>query len=62
MNETQTVWVLSHGSGEDGDEWGLLGIYPTREECIAAGDRYKQRGSWASVNEPWEVAIGDDIF
>jgi hypothetical protein len=59
-----TVYLLTTGDGSDGDEWGVLGIFTTREKAEAAKAAYRlpvRRGDGSqysrSVNdvEEWPV-------
>lgn len=58
--ERRTVWILSSGSGEDGDEWDLRGVYLTEADAIAARDRRATGDLRYGSNEPREIEIGED--
>ena len=58
--ERRTVWILSSGSGEDGDEWDLRGVYLTEADAIAARERRANSDLRYGSNEPWEIEIGED--
>ncbi len=36
------VWFLTHGTGADGDEWGVSGVYSTKEKAQLAKARYEK--------------------
>jgi hypothetical protein len=62
------VWVLSKGSGEDGDEWALLGIYSSQENAIAARSIYerpRQRVDGSiynfTSNDPYEFLLDSPL-
>lgn len=40
--KVKKVWLLTCGTGEDGDEWSVLGIYTTQEFAVAAKQRYER--------------------
>lgn len=63
QKRARKVWILGSGSGEDGNEWQLLGIYSTYSEAVDAGNRYKndpRRKSWADFNQPYEATVDSD--
>lgn len=51
------VYLLTTGSGADGDEWEVKGIYSTLEKGEQAKKAYHEAtGRYADVNlEKWEV-------
>ncbi len=38
--ELKSVWLLTVGDGSDGNEWGLLGIYSSKENASEALEYY----------------------
>ncbi len=57
------VWLLTTGTGQDGDEWNVEGIHGTEEKAIQAKARYQEMhtrpdGSTYILDceiEEWEV-------
>lgn len=61
MKEGEGVWVVTSGSGDDGDEWRVEGIYPKEQLAIDAKARYEapRQRSWDGSFYSQEV---DDII
>lgn len=42
MNEEKSVWLLTTGSGADGDEWNVESVHATEGGAMAAKIAYEQ--------------------
>ena len=42
VSSVEKVWLLTEGSGSDGDEWGVISIHATKEGAILAKEKYEK--------------------
>lgn len=54
--KTTHVWLLTSGSGEDGDEWYVISIHATEEGARKAKEDWEGEASFRRGDvEQWEL-------